>query len=352
VRRLGIALIAVALLAGGCAAVAEPPVRATWALLAATAEGAIAVDRATDSLVGFDRAGARRWTEPAALIAGATFTCLRQCPDAILSYGYVGDGPDRMPKRVGTVAADPFPVSDAHRRRVLTARTERDLVVEETDRSGTTTLRLVRGDGAGRRVPVSHQDQVWVETHDRAHAMAFTRIPGATGATVRWFVRDASGWQPVGPAMARGAASNGCLGDDGNLAVITGRESALILRREIRIPITLDIPSAGECAVGPQGAVLIGRSIGDTGQVRTAVRGIDPRGRPTWTRDYPGEALVTMNPSGDRVAIAYDGTLDILDATGATRHTEPGIGSARYTGDRELVVASLSGGVRWITPPE
>ncbi|WP_117214964.1 hypothetical protein [Allorhizocola rhizosphaerae] len=354
-RGLIAASVAVAMLAGGCTSAELPPptpIKAGLVLLAATDEGAVAVDRSTNSLVGFDRSGSQVWSEPAALKAGATFACLRQCPDAILSYGYVGQGPDRAPKRVGSTTVDPLQVSKAHHHRVLAARSADDMVIEETDEAGRTTLRLV---GPGQRelsVEVSHQDQVWLETVDRSHAMAFTRIPGASGATIQWFTRDASGWRPTGDALPRGTASNGCLGDGGAVALIAGRSSALIVQRQRRVELRVDLHSAGECGIGPHGGVVVGRSISGDGQVRTAVRGIDLQGSQTWARDFAGEALIAAEHSGARTAIAYNGILEILDTAGNVAYSEPDIGSALFAENGELVVATLSGKVRRLPPTQ
>jgi hypothetical protein len=348
VRGLLVVPVAVAMLAAGCTSAESPspPIKAGLVLLAATGDGAVAVDRSTDSFVGFDRSGAQVWSEPAALKAGATFVCLQQCPEAILSFGYAGQGPDRMPKRVGSTTVDPLTVSSAHRHRVLAARSADDMVIEETDQAGKASIRLIAPGQRELSVEVSHPDQVWLESPDRSSAMAFTRIPGASGATIQWFTRDASGWRPTGHALSRGTASNGCLGDAGAIALIGGRSPALIVQRQRRVEVRIDLPTVGECGIGSQGGVVVGRSSSGDGQVRTAVRGIDLQGMQTWARDFAGEALVTADRSGARTAIAYNGTLEVLDAAGNVTHSEPEVGSALFTENGELVVATLSGKVR------
>jgi hypothetical protein len=318
-------------------------------LAAVSSRGAVGLDRSAKALVGFDRSGSRVWSDRKALDTGATFTCLDQCPDAILSGSRDTAGPDPVPWRPGIGTASPFPVSAAHHRRVLTVRSPTDAVVEEGDSAGSTWLRLVRPDKE-QRVAVPDRDYLWTESPDRSTALAFTRTPGAPHAQLRWFVRNTAGWRTAGAPLDRGQVSGACVADGGDVALLTGRDAAWLLDRGRRVPLRTDLSFAGECSIGKRGGAVLERSAGTTDPLRTAIRGIGLDGRQTWARDYRGEAFVASDPDGRRFALVHDGLMDMIDAGGAVLHTEPDVRSAMFTEAGELVVASLGGRVRWLPP--
>ena len=133
----------------------------------------------------------------------------------------------------------------------------------------------------------------------------------------------------------------------GQMVALVGEEPALLLDGTRRVPIRTDLMSAGECAFGTAGGVVVQRSVDQAGRRRTLVRGVDLRGRQTWSRNLDGEVSVAADPSGRRFALAYDSVLELLDAEGGTVARHDGVDSALFTASGELVTVSPSGQVRW-----
>jgi hypothetical protein len=346
-------LAVMALILASCTAPSEPspaetPQREGVVLLAATTGGVVTVDRSRNALVGLDRTGEQVWSDPDALDAGATFVCLVECPDAVLSYGYDPIGPDPEPVLIESGATSPFPVSAAHRRRVLTAVSATEAVVEESGAGNRTSLRLVRA-GGEERIPVTHHDYLWAESPDRSSALALSRIPDAAGAEAYWFDRTDDGWRLVA-AVPRGSAWHACVADGGAVAVVTGLEPALLLDRDRRVSLHTDLHAATECSIGQHGGTLVQRAVSTSGLLRTQIRGFDLSGTQTWARDYDSEAFVATDPSGRYTAVAHDGVLDLLDAGGGAIRTEEDVRSALFTETGELVTVSLAGHLRWLPP--
>jgi hypothetical protein len=205
-------------------------------------------------------------------------------------------------------------------------------------------------DGDDRRIEVPGAAQLWAESPDGSVALSFARASDAVQARLRWFVRDPGGWRLVDDRLPRKRAWEACLADGGEVAVLTGRDAALVLGRRRRVGLRTDLPAVGECGVGRHGGAVLQRSVSGQGARRTAVRGIGLDGAQRWARDYATEAFVAVDPTGDHTAIAHDGVLEIVDRAGTTVTTRPGVQAARFTAAGELVVATLDGRVHWLAP--
>lgn len=355
-RRTVPILTTLTLLAAGCTApttqsdpdpAAQSRRSERFLLLAATSDGAVALDVAAAKLIGFDRSGARVWTDENGPANGSGVVCLARCPDAIVSGPGSADGPAPSPVLITATTMTPFPVPSAVRQRVLSARSATDAVIEETDAAGSGWLRIIRGH-TSERVALPAPGVVWAESPDAKLAVTFPATAAAAKSTITWYAHDGSGWRPTGEQVDRGRLWEACVADGGAVALVTGWDAALLLDRTRRVKLRTDLPAPGECAVGLRSGAVTQRSVDDRGQVRTMIRGIDLDGAQTWTRDYESEALVAVSPSGDHIAIVNDLTLDLIGKTGKGTRTIRGVRAARFTATGELVTANVHGNVEWL----
>jgi hypothetical protein len=355
-RRALPALTLLTLLAAGCTAPATradsepaPAFRRSerFLLLAATSDGAVALDVAAARLAGFDRSGARVWTDERGPKNGSSAVCLARCPDAIVSGIGTTSGPSPAPVLITSTTVAPFPVPAAAQQRVLSARSATDVVIEETDAAGNGWLRIIRGQAIDP-IALPSPGVIWAESPDGTFAVAFPAAAAARKATITWYRHDGSGWQPTAERLDRGQVWDACVAEGGAVALVVGRDAALLLDRTRRVKLRSDLTAPGECAIGLRSAAIVQRSVDDRGRVRTMIRGIALDGTQTWTRDYESEAFVAVSPSGDHIAIVHDRTLDLIDKAGKVTRTIPGIRAARFTAGGELVVADVDGGVDWL----
>jgi hypothetical protein len=321
-------------------------------LLVATPDGAIVVDPSAEAFRGFDRSGAAVWTDDQALRAGAQVSCLERCPDAVFSGGFDSAAQDLPPYQMVAGRREPFPVSTAHHRRVLAARSPSDAVVAEGEADGRSWIRVLRPPAGELRVPVPGAAAVWSENPSRTVAVTLSRQPGAPDAALLWAQRDAQGWSLVDSHLPAGGAWGACVAGEGEAVLLVGPQPTLVLDRQRSVPVRTDLGDAGECTLGRSGGTVLQRSMGPGTDRRTAVRGIDLEGRQTWSRDYPEEVFAATDPSGDFVALTHDETLELLDREGRTVATRRNVESAAFTAGEELVTVSPDGQVRWEALPD
>lgn len=305
----------------GCTTEPRPAAKASAAprasvghvLVAVTADGAVLLDRKSNTYVGVGRDGRRVWTDPDAFARGASVVCVGVCPDAVVSGAVPRMPSEPAPVLYAAAARAPFTVPVARYRTVLTARSATDAVVAETDAQGKSWLHVLRPDGE-QRLPLATPDAGWYENPDATAAVLLPH--GSSGAaTVRWFVRDTAGWRATGNEFQASQLRDACVVRDGRTALLAGPEPVLVLDRTSTVPVRTDLPVVSECSIGERGGVVLARSFTTVG-FRTDVRGIGLDGATTWSRRYDSEAMVSTDPAGERTAVAHDGVLDILDRTG------------------------------------
>jgi hypothetical protein len=343
------AALCLPLLASGCATPAEPPAvhePSVHLLLTATAGGAVLLDLKSNVYIGVDRDGRRVWTDRDAYARGASVVCAGGCPDAVVSGAYRDDPTEPAPLLYTGGTPAPFAVPHAKRRTVLTARSSGDAVVAETDGQGASWLHLVRPGGA-ERIPLNAPEAGWFESPDGTTALLLPRVPSGT-ATVRWFVRDSGGWRATGYSFNAVELRDACVVRDGRTALLAGPQPLLVLDRTGTVPVRTDLPVVSECSLGERGGVVLARSFHGP-RHRTDVRGIGLDGAQTWSRGYDSQAAVATDPSGERVAIAHDGILEVFDRAGQLVRGEPDVEGVRFTAEGQLVVVGPDGGVRWLS---
>jgi hypothetical protein len=257
-------------------------------LLGASRLGALGLDLTTGSWKAYDRDGHTVWTDGPGRAGGGEATCLGECTDAVLS----GDprrwtgrvtGPDPAPVAYRGGRPQPFRVPDAHRVRVLEARTPRDAVLAEGDRSGGARLVLARAGGdTVIPMPGRADDVTWSADAAGTRALAFSSDANAPARELLWFTRDRDGWQLARRSPLPAPAWMGCVA--GELAVTVGPGATMIENRTSR-PLRSDLESVGECRLGTRGGLLLERVADSSGARTTAVRAFDGNGDLTWSRD-------------------------------------------------------------------
>ncbi|WP_336204195.1 hypothetical protein [Nonomuraea sp. LPB2021202275-12-8] len=354
--RITIILLGAALAATACATAPPPPVpEIAPVLVAASAEGVVVLDTAAESFFGLTRTGRQVWQDRAAFHSGAVPVCLARCPDAVFSGAWTG--PDPRPWHATPAGPRPFAAapsttapstsapSTSSVRRVLSARTSRDAVIAEGPAGGAGRLRLIRPDGEPAGVPVDDAAEVvWSEDPGGTTALA------VAGDEVLWFRHDRRGWRRLPGGLRAGRTWGACTAAGGERAVLVGDAPRLLSGRGRAVPIRTDLEVAAECAAGRGSAVLIARWKDERGTPFTAVRGVDGTGAQTWAREVRAEAHVRADPVRDRFVIAHGGGAELVDGGGRTLKTYPGVSSAAYTGDGQLVLLRADRGLHWPAP--
>jgi hypothetical protein len=364
VMPFAVTVLVATLLAAACASSPEPapadPVPGGRAergvvLLAASRLGALGLDLATGAWTGFDREGHVLWSDGPGRAGGAEATCLGECTDAVLSgdpLRWTGrvSGPDPAPLAYRKGKPGSFPVPGSHRVRVLHARSPRDAVLAEEDRSSGTRLVLVRAGGdVTINLPGTADDIAWSADVTGTLALAFSAVAGSAASDLLWFARDRDGWLLTRRSPLPSPAWMGCIAGD---TAVTVGPGATMMSGQGAFPLESGLDSVGECRLGTGGGLLLRRVADPSGAQTTAVRAFDARGVPTWSRDLHSQAEAEVDPSGELAVIISDGAMEIVGPDGRVIAQSDGVQSARFTADGELVTASRQGVVSRLTRAE
>ncbi|GAA4049635.1 hypothetical protein [Nonomuraea soli] len=275
--------------------------------VAASSTGAILYEPQTESHLGYASDGRRVWTDRQAAV------CAARCPEAAFSTAT---------------------------RKVLSQRGDADTVVAEG-----ATLRIQRADGKKESFPVADVENVlWLESPDRTTALLLYADPTVRGGEILRFRRDADGWRSTGERVPAGGFWGGCVG--GDWAILTGERGGM-LRDGTVVPLQVSLDQPGECVAGTRGGAVVSRYVDQRGIHHTEVRGIDPSGRQTWSRDVAARAGVIADPSGTVIGLVHDGELELLDVKGQVRERREGVVAARFTETGSLVTVDTDGKVIW-----
>ncbi|MBP2320539.1 hypothetical protein JOF56_000924 [Kibdelosporangium banguiense] len=312
-----------------------------FTLIQASSSGAIVLDNAGASLLGFDRSGTRTWTDQQALQVGADVSCAAQCPDAVFSGGADPTSPDPQPWQITAGRNTPMSISATATRRILAYQNPTDAVLVEGSPDKGWWLRVIRPDGTDQRIPVPNPGVAWSANPQRTEAVAIAE-------SVLRFRHTQNGWQLTDDTAPADQSWGACVAGEGPNQVIAlvGKEPALLTGGK-RISIQTDLGGAGECALGTTGGLVLQREVSQTQQHRTKIRGIDLQGKQTWSKDLPGEASIAANPTGTNFAIATQGKLELIDPNGTTISTQDQVASATYTPTGELVTITPTGQIKW-----
>ncbi|GAA3572955.1 hypothetical protein GCM10022419_062320 [Nonomuraea rosea] len=279
-----------------------PPV-----FVAASSTGAIVYDPQTESHLGYASDGRHLWTDKQAAV------CAARCPEAAFSTAT---------------------------RKVLSRRGDADTVVAEGG-----TLQIQRSDGEKESHQVAGVENVlWRESPDRTTALLLYADPTLPGGEILRFQRDAHGWRATGERVPAGGFWGGCVG--GDWAVLTGERGG-ILKDGTVVPLQVNLDQPGECVAGTRGGAVVSRYVDQRGTHHTEVRGIDPSGRQTWSRDVAARAGVIADPSGTAVGLVHDGELELLDVKGEVRERREDVVAASFTETGRLVTVNADGKVTW-----
>ncbi|MFI6483765.1 hypothetical protein ACIBH1_37975 [Nonomuraea sp. NPDC050663] len=283
-----------------------PPV-----FVAASSTGAIVYDPQTESHRGYASDGQHIWTDTQAAV------CASRCPEAAFSTAT---------------------------RKVLSRRGDADTVIAENG-----TLQIQRSDGKKESHPVADVENVlWQESPDRMTALLLYTDPRLPGADILRFQRDAHGWRATGERVPAGGFWGGCVG--GDWAVLTGERGG-VLKKGTLIPLQVNLDQPGECVAGTHGGAVVSRYVDQRGTHHTEVRGIDPSGRQTWSRDVAARASVIADPSGTVVGLVHDGELELLNIKGEVREQREDVLAASFTETGRLVTVNADGKITWELAP-
>lgn len=329
------AVLALLVFLTGCStATAQPePAARPLAIVAVSAEGAVVADNRGGAFYGLDRAGREVWRDTAAYSEGADVVCQARCPDPVFSGA--AEGPDPEPRSLSGA----FAKSDAPIKRVLTARDASDAVIVESDGSDKGRLRLIRPKGKEKRIPMDSGFS-WAEDASRTIAVA------STGKQVLWFRHDRRGWRETSRNTIGEPARAICT--SGTTAVVTGEHAYLLTPLGKPVPITTSLEAVAGCAAGTKGLVVYAHWKDGKDKRFTGIRGVDPLGKQTWTREIADEAQIRAHPSGATFVITYGGTAEVVDGSGRSVAAHPGTASAAYTADGALALLTTAGKLRWV----
>ena len=166
---------------------------------------------------------------------------------------------------------------------------------------GRAWLELHRPGGPVQQLTVGGSGSRLYRSADRRHALVITAVEG--GHEARWLTRTDRGWQPVGaPRRVTGPAA--CVAPDGARALLLGGRPAVLDREGDQRELT-DLESAGDCAWTGSGGIVAELSMTGTG-LRSRLRVFDARGAVRWRLDTTGEAAVSADPTGARVAYVVE----------------------------------------------
>jgi hypothetical protein len=137
----------------------------------------------------------------------------------------------------------------------------------------------------------------------------------------------------------------GCVG--GDWAVLTGERGG-ILKDGTVVPLQVNLDQPGECVAGTRGGAVVSRYVDQRGTHHTEVRGIDPSGRQTWSREVAARAGVIADPYGTAVGLVHGGELELLDVKGEVRERREDVVAASFTEAGRLVTVNADGKVTWV----